>query len=263
MALLGRWARTHGARRHEAAHEAAVGGGMFDGLKQIFADPFMRNMALLLLLADCIGTINYALVIDYSGMTFTDAIARTRFAANLDLATNLLQVILQLTLTRWMLTRYGAAPAIAIWASAAIMVLLVVLFSANPHVPVIGVMPWVAIALIVSRGLAYGMARPGARKPVHARAAQRTLQGQECRRHGGVALRRPVGGVVDEWTARARHRGCRFRRLQRDGRCGRGRARLAPGAACRGEGRGDTGRGGGAMTGLLNAWRAREDHFAA
>ena len=160
VASLGKWARTQGARRHEAGHEAAVGGGMFEGLKQIFANPFMRNMALLLLLGDCIGTINYALVIDYSGMTFTDAISRTRFAANLDLATNTLQVVLQLTLTRWILTRYGAAPAIAIWASAAVVVLLIVLFSANPYVPVIGVMPWVAIALIVSRSLAYGMLGP-------------------------------------------------------------------------------------------------------
>ena len=63
---------------------------MFDGLKQMFADPFMRGMAMLLLLADGIGTINYALVADYSGATFTDAVARTRFAANVDLAANIL-----------------------------------------------------------------------------------------------------------------------------------------------------------------------------
>jgi AAA family ATP:ADP antiporter len=160
VALLGRWARTHGARRHEAGHEDAVGGGMFEGLKQIFASPFMRNMALLLLLGDCVGTVNYALVIDYSGMTFTDAVSRTRFAADLDLATNLLMVTVQLTLTRWILTRHGAAPAIAIWAATTAGVLLVVLFSANPYVPVLGPMPWVAIALIVSRGLAYGMLGP-------------------------------------------------------------------------------------------------------
>jgi len=160
VAWLGQWARVHGARRHEAGHEAAVGGGMFEGLKQIFANPFMRNMALLLLLGDCIGTVNYALVIDYSGATFTDAVSRTRFAANLDLATNLLVVAVQLTLTRWILMRHGAAPAIAIWAGTTVVVLLIVLLSANSHVPVLGVMPWVAIALIVSRGLAYGMLGP-------------------------------------------------------------------------------------------------------
>ena len=83
--LLGRWSRVHGARRHEAGHEDAVGGGMWDGLKQIFADPFMRGMAVLLLLADGIGTVNYALIVDYSGATFADAAARTRFHADVDL----------------------------------------------------------------------------------------------------------------------------------------------------------------------------------
>ena len=64
VVALGHWARLHGARRHEPGHEAAVGGGMFDGLKQIFADPFIRNMSMLLLPADGIGTVHYALVTD-------------------------------------------------------------------------------------------------------------------------------------------------------------------------------------------------------
>jgi len=160
VVLLGRWARVHGARRHEAGHEAAVGGGMFDGLKQIFADPFMRGMAILLLLADGIGTVNYALVADYSGATFIDAVSRTRFAANVDTAANLLTAITQLTLTRWLLPRSGPGPVILVWALLSASVLLLVVFSPDPHAPLIGTMPAVAIALIVSRGLAYGMAEP-------------------------------------------------------------------------------------------------------
>jgi len=159
VAWLGRWARVHG-RRPDAAHGEALGGGMLDGIRQIFANPFMRNMALLMLLGDCIGTVNYALVIDYSGATFTDAIARTRFAATLDLVTNVLQVVAQLTLTRWLLVRHGAAPVIALWATATVAVLLIVVVSDDPYAPVIGAMPWVAVALIVSRGLAYGMLGP-------------------------------------------------------------------------------------------------------
>jgi AAA family ATP:ADP antiporter len=161
VVALGHWARLHGARRHEPGHEAAVGGGMFDGLKQIFADPFIRNMSLLLLLADGIGTVNYALVTDYSNLSFgADAIARTRFAANVDLAANVLTVIAQLTLTRWLLPKKGPAPVILIWALVSIAVLLVVVFSPDPHAPLLLGMPAVAVALIVSRGLAYGMAEP-------------------------------------------------------------------------------------------------------
>jgi AAA family ATP:ADP antiporter len=160
IVLLGRWARLHGARRHEPGHEAAVGGGMWDGLKQLFADPFMRGMAVLLLLADGIGTVNYALVTDYSGATFTDAVARTRFAADIDLATNLLTVATQVLVTRWMLPRTGAGPVILAWAGISTIALLLVVFSGDPHAALIGAMPPVAIALVVSRGLAYGMAEP-------------------------------------------------------------------------------------------------------
>ncbi|HET8819563.1 MAG TPA: MFS transporter [Xanthomonadaceae bacterium] len=158
--LLGHWARRHGERRHEAGHESPVGGGMWDGMKQVFRDPFMRGMAILLLLADGIGTVNYALVADYSGATFADAVARTRFAANLDLATNLLTAATQLTLTRWMLPRFGAGPAILVWALVSAAALLLVVFAADPHAPLLGTLPAVAIALVASRGLAYGMAEP-------------------------------------------------------------------------------------------------------
>ncbi|HLT44109.1 MAG TPA: MFS transporter [Luteimonas sp.] len=156
---LGRWSRVRGTRR-APSDEAAVGGGMFDGLKQIFADPFMRNMALLLLLADGIGTVNYALVTDYSNTMFDDAVARTTFAANVDLATNVLTAVVQLTLTRWLLPRHGAGPTILVWALASTVMLGVVVVAADPYAPLLAGMPAVALALIVSRGLAYGMAEP-------------------------------------------------------------------------------------------------------
>jgi AAA family ATP:ADP antiporter len=82
------------------------------------------------------------------------------FAANVDLAANVLTVIAQLTLTRWLLPKKGPAPVILIWALVSIAVLLVVVFSPDPHAPLLLGMPAVAVALIVSRGLAYGMAEP-------------------------------------------------------------------------------------------------------
>lgn len=158
--LLGRWASVHGARRHDTSHEAAIGGGVLDGLKQIFAQPFMRSMALLLLLADGIGTVNYALVADYSGATFTDAVSRTRFAANVDLTANLLTVAVQLLVTRWLLPRKGPGLLITLWAGISVVALSLVIFSPDPHAPVVLAFPAVALALIISRGLAYGMAEP-------------------------------------------------------------------------------------------------------
>lgn len=157
---IGRWARLHGERRHEAGHEAAVGGGMFDGLKQIVRDPTMRGMALLLLLADGIGTVNYALVADYSGATFDNAIARTAFAANVDIAGNVLTVLLQLLVTRWLLPLRGPGALLMVWGSVGVAALSLVALTDDPYAPVVFGMPAVALALIVTRGMAYGMAEP-------------------------------------------------------------------------------------------------------
>lgn len=157
---LGRWARLHGARRLEAGQGEAIGGGMLDGLRQIFADPFIRTMAGLMLLGDAIGTVNYALIVDYSSATFDTAVERTRFAATLDLWTNGLVVLTQLTLTRWLLVRFGAGAAIAGWAGTTAAVLVIAMSVADPYAPLLGMVPWIGVALIVSRGLAYGMLGP-------------------------------------------------------------------------------------------------------
>jgi AAA family ATP:ADP antiporter len=160
----------------------------------------MRSMAILLLLADGIGTVNYALVTDYSGATFVDAVARTRFAANVDLAGNLLTMATQLLVTRWLLPRKGPALVILVWALASIAVLMVVVFSPDPHAPLLAGMPAVAIALIVSRGLAYGMAEP-ARHSLYSRVPRSVrYKGQNAVdtavwRFGDVAIASGMNGL--------------------------------------------------------------------
>ena len=172
--VLGRWAREHGVHRHRVEHEAAIGGGMFDGLRQVFATPFIRSMAILMLLGDAIGTIAYALVIDYSGATFHDAVSRTRFAADIDLVTNTIQIVAQLTLTRWLLVRHGAAPVLAVRAVVGILACIGLALAVDPYAIVVAPLsfslgpvqfalsglPWVALMLILTRSLAYGMDQP-------------------------------------------------------------------------------------------------------
>jgi len=214
VVLLGRWARVHGARRHEAGHEDAVGGGMWDGLKQIFSDPFIRGMAVLLLLADGIGTVNYALMIDYSGATFADAAARTRFHADVDLVSNLLTVTVQIALTRWLLPRSGPGAVIMLWALVSIAVLLLVVFSADPGAD-----------RQPRPGLRHG--RAGAAQSLHPGAAQRALQGPGRGRYRGLAFRRRRHRHRHERAEDARGDDRRIRRAERDGRVRRGGHRLA------------------------------------
>lgn len=187
--LLGRWSQRHALGKHH--HTQPVGGGVFDGLKQIVSTPFMRNMAILMLLGDAIGTVGYALVTDYSRANFHDAVARTRFAADVDMSTNLLMILLQVTVTRLLLPRVGAGVVIAVWAVIGITVCLAMAMSGNPNLPVFAVTPeqaaawiaqvpelpllrnlvaqpiellpmlsWVVLMLLVTRATAYGMMQP-------------------------------------------------------------------------------------------------------
>ena len=157
--VLGRWARDP-VLPPDRANDAPLGGGMLDGLRQVFATPFMRNMAFLLLLADGIGTVNYALVADYVGATFATPEARTGFYARVDLFANVLTIVLQLGVTWWLMPRAGPGRLILLWAAISAVALGLVVFSPDPYAPIVAGMPAVAVAAFISRGLAYGMAEP-------------------------------------------------------------------------------------------------------
>lgn len=195
--FLGKWAHNFGVHRHEKESESAIGGGMLDGLKQIFVDSFIRNMAVLMLMNDAISTIAYVLVTDYSGTAFfKDAIAQTRFAANMDLSSNLLQILVQLTVTRWLLARYGAGTVFAICASIIVTACLTMVFVRDPSTPIIEGMPLVAIVLILTRSLSYGMIQP-------ARETLYTLVSRNLRYKGKNAVDTVIwrfGDVLSLWS---------------------------------------------------------------
>ncbi len=184
--LLSKWSARTATASETLMHQKGVGGGMFDGLKQIFANPFVGGMAILLLLGDGIGTVNYALVADYTGQHFTDPKLRTIFAANVDFMTNVLIIAIQAFFARAILVRWGVIPAVLIWALGAVVAMSAVVFVADPHAAISGIsnadvmslqsqmgqswwgdvqifmsqMSWVVFALIITRALAYGMLGP-------------------------------------------------------------------------------------------------------
>ncbi|UPG95379.1 NTP/NDP exchange transporter [Luteibacter aegosomatissinici] len=151
------------SRRGEAAagHGEAVGGSILEGAKSAFTQPFLRYMAILMLLSDGIGTMAYALVADYAKAHFIDNADRTAFYASLDLWVNGLGAVMQLTLTPLLLRGLGAVWAMVVpsLVNFALLALLVVFGPAD-----IGVMgftvPLIAVVMIGSRGMTYGMIKP-------------------------------------------------------------------------------------------------------
>ena len=146
------WSRRHPVERDVGRNEAVIGGGILAGAKLVFASPFLRRMAVLMLLGDGVGTVLYALQLDVGKALYPDGIARTQFFAHVDLATNVLQALLQATVTRWVLTRSGPVPAVI--GVEVVKVAALAAFAAFGQ-PVV-----VALALILTRAGSYGTEQP-------------------------------------------------------------------------------------------------------
>lgn len=145
----------------QGAHDEAVGGSLWAGIKESWTRPFLRYMAVLMVLGDGIGTLAYALMADYTNAHYPDRVARTNFYYNLDWATNILGAILQLTLTRWLLVRKGAGWGLVVPALVNLALLLFVVVLGIGNISVFGLaVPMLAVMMVGTRGFAYGMTKP-------------------------------------------------------------------------------------------------------
>lgn len=146
---------------NDASDGAPVGGSILDGVRAVLRRPFLRNMALLMLLSDGVATVAYALMADYTKTHYLDTATRTAFYARLDLAINLFGALLQLTLTPLILRGKGALWALVV-PSLVNFALLVALAVAGPVDLVLfgGAVSLITLVQVGTRGLAYGMTKP-------------------------------------------------------------------------------------------------------
>lgn len=156
---VGNWARNHG-RRDPRLADQVIGGSLLAGARLVFSHPFLRRMAVLLLLSDMIGTLLYALNLDLGASLFSSKEDRTAFFAMLDLTVNSTQILLQLLVAPWLLTRIG--PAKTLMAAAAVNAVTLLCLALFPGAF------WLMAALVVSRAGGYGLVGP-ARESLYTR----------------------------------------------------------------------------------------------
>ncbi|HJU26695.1 MAG TPA: translocase, partial [Rhodanobacteraceae bacterium] len=148
-------------QRAASAGGGAIGGSVLAGLRAVFTIPFVRDMALLMLLSDGVGTLAYALVADYAKAHYSNAALRTAFYGHLDLAVNVLQILLQVSLTRWMLVRLGYAAGLVVPAAVNVALLVAVFVFGAAQFGALGMtVSVVTLMLVVTRGFAYGVTKP-------------------------------------------------------------------------------------------------------
>jgi len=148
--------------RQPGSHgDEAVGGSLWAGVRELWTRPFLRYMALLMLFGDGIGTLAYALVADYTKAHIVGNVARTSFYNDLDLYTNLLGALLQLTLTPWLMIRRGAGWALVLASVVNVALLAGAVWLGGGAVMLFGYGVSVLVVMIVTtRGFAYGMTKP-------------------------------------------------------------------------------------------------------
>jgi AAA family ATP:ADP antiporter len=200
MMLLLQLSTQHDRQAGNRADEA-IGGSLWAGIRELWSRPFLRYMALLMLFGDGIGTLAYALVADYAKAHFTSTVARTLFYNDLDLATNLLGAVLQLSVTPWLLVRRGAGWGLVVPSLVNLALLAgVALIGGGSLVFFSYSVPLLAVMLVITRGFAYGMTKPAVdalytRVPRETRYKGKNFVETAVWRFGDVVVTSAVSGL--------------------------------------------------------------------
>jgi ATP:ADP antiporter, AAA family len=164
---LSHWARARERARTGGSEdrERAIGGSMLAGMRLVRDEPLLRALALVMFFGVGVGTLLYNEQAAVARAHFTDDAARTAFFSTLDLWINGVTIVVQLFLTRWLLTRYGVAPLLLIPAVA--ILLGFSLLAASP-LPML-----LATVQVFTRAGEFSLAKP-ARETIYTRVDRET-----------------------------------------------------------------------------------------
>ena len=189
-------------RAEGGAAEQPVGGSLWAGVRELWSRPFLRWMAILMLLGDGVGTLAYALVADYAKAHVTSTPVRTAFYAHIDLAVNLLGALLQLTLSRWLLMYRGMIWAMVLPQLVNLGLLVMVALGGHVQLNVLGYgVPLLALMMVGTRGFMYGMTKPASdalytRVPRETRYKGKNFVDTAVWRFGDVVITSGISGMV-------------------------------------------------------------------
>ena len=157
---LRHWAVLREREQQLVSGEQPMGGSVLDGLKLIVREPLLRWLAVLVVFGVGVGTLLYNQQASIVRAAFTDPAASTAFFSRIDLAVNALTLLLQLSLTRWLLSRHGIAPALLIPAFAILIGFSVLAASPLPMM--------VAVVQVMTRASEFSLFKP-ARETIYTR----------------------------------------------------------------------------------------------
>ncbi|MBN6149593.1 MFS transporter [Xanthomonas sp. AmX2] len=167
------WAVARERARGIVGGEVPMGGEVLAGLKLIVREPLLRWLAVMVVFGVGVGTLLYNEQAAIVRRLYADSASSTAYYAGIDLAVNALTLVLQLLVTRTLLSRFGIAPALLIPGGAIILGYCALAASPLPMM--------VAIVQVVTRASEFSLAKP-ARETIYTRVAR------EWRYKAGAAI---------------------------------------------------------------------------
>ena len=149
VARLNTWARIHGSGKSEAR---PIGGSIWAGIKLTLNSPYLLGMSIYLLFLTLLATLIYFEQMRLVADQLKDSAARTRLFAQIDLAVNVLTLLVEIFLTNRLIGRFGVALLLM-----ALPLLNVVGFGALVVAPTLVV---IVVFQALRRVVEYALARP-------------------------------------------------------------------------------------------------------
>ena len=161
---LGPWARARERERGNLLDEEAMGGRVLEGLRRIAADPLLRSLAFLMFFGVGVGTLLYneqnTIVREMTAGNPAAAEQATAFFSTIDKWINWVVLVIQVFLTRFLLTRFGVAPLLLVPALAILAGFCVLFASPLPML--------VAVVQVLTRASEFSLSKP-ARETIYTR----------------------------------------------------------------------------------------------
>ncbi len=132
--------------------ERAIGGGVFDGVRLVFASPYLLGICGFILLYTTLSTFLYFQQAHILEDAFEDSARRTAVFAWIDFAVNALTIIGQVAITHRLVERFGVGAALAV-----VPVALLAGFASLAVAPVLAVL---LVVQVLRRAGNYAITRP-------------------------------------------------------------------------------------------------------
>jgi AAA family ATP:ADP antiporter len=114
FARIDHWTRHAGAAQRPRTPPPAVGGAAWAGIKTVAASPYLLGICLYIVLTSLLATLVYFEQARIVGASLPSSEQRTALFATLDLAVNILALLLQVFATAPLLRRFGVAIALVL-----------------------------------------------------------------------------------------------------------------------------------------------------